>query len=94
MEAERWDQEFDQIVTRLVAEEPSLGSGARGARRPSVAAKALLAGVAAVAWAALYLLMIAAPWIWVLVTVPAVAAGIVIAVRLSYRESARPGSGR
>lgn len=94
MEAERRDREFDEIVTHLIAEEPSFGSGVRGARRPSAAARVLLAGIAVVAWVGLYLLMVAAPWIWVLVTVPAVAAGVVIAARLSSRESLRPGSGR
>ncbi|WP_164842739.1 DUF3040 domain-containing protein [Actinoplanes solisilvae] len=94
MEAERRDREFDRIVTRLIAEEPSFGNAAREARRLSTATRVLLAGVAVVAWAGLYLLMVAAPWTWVLVTVPAVAAGIVIAVRLSYRESTRLGSER
>ena len=92
MEAERRDQKFDEIVSHLVAEESSFGRDGRSARRRGAAVRVLLAGVAVVGWAGLYLLMIAAPWIWVLVTVPAVAIGILIAVRLSYREVARPGT--
>ena len=83
MEAERHNPKFDEIVTRLVAEDPSFEAATRTPLEWNKPARVLLFVLAALAWAGLSVLMVVWGWRGALVAVLGVAVGVVIAMRLT-----------
>lgn len=83
VEGERRDPKFDEIVTHLVAGDPSFGEATRTPLAWNKAAQVALVVVAAIAWAGLSVLMVVWGWRGALVAVPIVVVAVVIAVRLA-----------
>lgn len=90
MDAERRNSQFDEIVTNLVADDPSFNAATRTPLTWNALARTLLLVLAALGWAGLSVLMVVWGWLGVLVTVPIVVAGFAIAVRLTRHRRAAP----
>ncbi|MCO8277649.1 DUF3040 domain-containing protein [Actinoplanes sp. TRM 88003] len=94
MDAERRNAQFDEIVTKLVADDPSFETATRTPLAWDALARVLLLVVAALGWAGLSVLMVVWGWRGVLVTVPIVVAGFVVAVRLTRNGGASQAGDR
>nr|WP_221383241.1 DUF3040 domain-containing protein [Actinoplanes polyasparticus] len=83
VEDERRDPIFEEIVTHLVAGDPSFGEATRTPLAWNKAAQVALVVAAAIVWAGLSVLMVVWGWRGALVAVPIVVVAVVIAVRLT-----------
>jgi hypothetical protein len=101
VEADPRNPKFDDIVTHLVAQDPSFGAATRTPLAWNRTARVVLVVAAGIAWAGLSVVMVVWGWRGALVAVPAVAVGVVIAVRhtrgagtrASASSAARPPAG-
>ncbi|SNY25538.1 hypothetical protein [Paractinoplanes atraurantiacus] len=92
MEPPSRDPRFDAIVARLLAEDPSFGATTGAPFRWKSLAGVLLVIGAGLVWVALSVLMVVWQWSGVMVAVPSVVVGILVAALLNRRHRARPRS--